>query len=299
MSELEIKQNLFTLEITSQTQLKEQDLNYWWEKKYKEIFESNLEEKNELLINLNNAKENLDKVEFKEILNCLKSNSILNTKKLITKKDNFGREKIKNIREKYQYSIKSNSSLNKIKKKEIDSQNIEFPLLEYIMLLDTKKRKILELRYGLDGQEPLTLSEIGSLLGYTIDEVFEIKLEAIEEIEAIRRKWNFKKNFLSFNSKKLNKKETREKLETLKSNYNSAKKIKNLIVICGSSLSLISFIYFAWSFDSTARKLKREIDYDLPKIIQLEQDFKNQLQKTNISQPNFYPNSNSTWIPPN
>ena len=53
MSELEIKQNLFTLEITSQTQLKEQDLNYWWEKKYKEIFESNLEEKNELLINLN------------------------------------------------------------------------------------------------------------------------------------------------------------------------------------------------------------------------------------------------------
>ena len=58
----EISENLAILGIFSKDQLDKNNLNYWWEKKYKEIFESNLKERNELLINLNNAKDELENI---------------------------------------------------------------------------------------------------------------------------------------------------------------------------------------------------------------------------------------------
>ena len=54
----EISENLAILGIFSKDQLDKHDLDYWWRKKYTQIFESNLEDKNELLINLNNALSN-------------------------------------------------------------------------------------------------------------------------------------------------------------------------------------------------------------------------------------------------
>ena len=65
----EISENLAILGIFSKDQLDKHNLDYWWRKKYTQIFESNLEDKNELLINLNNAKDNLN---FEESLSTCK-----------------------------------------------------------------------------------------------------------------------------------------------------------------------------------------------------------------------------------
>ncbi len=65
--EKQLSENLAILEIFSEEQLTKHNLDYWWRKKYKQIFESNLKDRNELLINLNNAKENLDKIEYAAI----------------------------------------------------------------------------------------------------------------------------------------------------------------------------------------------------------------------------------------
>ena len=67
----EISENLAILGILSKEQLDKHNLDYWQEKKYAQIFESNLKERNELLINLNTAKENLDQIKYEKILNCL------------------------------------------------------------------------------------------------------------------------------------------------------------------------------------------------------------------------------------
>ncbi len=49
--------------------------------------------------------------------------------------------------------------------------------------LDDRERAILNLRYGLDGTEPLTLKEIGRRLGFTREWVRKIEIRALRKLQ--------------------------------------------------------------------------------------------------------------------
>ena len=63
---------LIELGIQNPSQLEENDIIYWWQKKYKEITKNNLENQNELLININNAKEELENIDKKDLIKILR-----------------------------------------------------------------------------------------------------------------------------------------------------------------------------------------------------------------------------------
>ena len=75
MNKEEIIKNLKTIGIQFKSQLDKNDINFWWQKKYTEILKSDLENKNELLISLNNALEDLEKIDIKTIKSQLKTES--------------------------------------------------------------------------------------------------------------------------------------------------------------------------------------------------------------------------------
>ena len=68
-----IIENLEIIGIKFKSQLEKNDINFWWQKKYTEILKSDLENKNELLITLNNALEGLEKIDIKTIKAQLKT----------------------------------------------------------------------------------------------------------------------------------------------------------------------------------------------------------------------------------
>jgi len=49
--------------------------------------------------------------------------------------------------------------------------------------LDGRESKVLRLRYGLDGEEPLTLKEIGAKIHLTRERVRQIECEALRKIK--------------------------------------------------------------------------------------------------------------------
>ena len=65
---------LIDLGIYNPIQLEEYDIFYWWQKKFREIQKDNLKNQNELLININNAKEELENIDKLDLINILKNN---------------------------------------------------------------------------------------------------------------------------------------------------------------------------------------------------------------------------------
>lgn len=65
------------------------------------------------------------------------------------------------------------------------AQSEEFKLiLKLIDSIDERDARVLKLRFGLEGQEPLTLKEVGREVGLTRERVRQIELEALRRIAA-------------------------------------------------------------------------------------------------------------------
>lgn len=55
-------------------------------------------------------------------------------------------------------------------------------ILAYIDQLDTRDARVLRLRFGLEGQEPLTLKQIGLLVGLTRERVRQIEIDSLRRL---------------------------------------------------------------------------------------------------------------------
>ena len=53
---------------------------------------------------------------------------------------------------------------------------------QLLTMIDEREAAILRLRFGLDGQEPLTLKEVGKEVGLTRERVRQIEIEALEKL---------------------------------------------------------------------------------------------------------------------
>ena len=65
---------LKTIGITEYKQLIENDIFYWWQKKYRDVQKNNQKNQNELLIDINSAKEDLELASKQNLLKILKTN---------------------------------------------------------------------------------------------------------------------------------------------------------------------------------------------------------------------------------
>jgi len=65
----------------------------------------------------------------------------------------------------------------------LEADDDRLTLLRRMECLDTRERTILNLRYGLEGEVPLTLKEIGRRLGITREWVRKIELRAVRKLE--------------------------------------------------------------------------------------------------------------------
>ncbi len=59
-------------------------------------------------------------------------------------------------------------------------------LTRILGMLSARERRVLELRYGLDGDEPRTLEDIGRTLGLTRERVRQIELESLRRLSLLR-----------------------------------------------------------------------------------------------------------------
>ncbi|MBD0329236.1 MAG: sigma-70 family RNA polymerase sigma factor [Thermoleophilia bacterium] len=69
---------------------------------------------------------------------------------------------------------------------EVDDSLRSQALREGLAALRERERRVLVLRYGLDGEDPRTLEEIGRRLGLTRERVRQIELEALRRLEGLR-----------------------------------------------------------------------------------------------------------------
>ena len=52
-------------------------------------------------------------------------------------------------------------------------------------MLPRREREVLELRYGLDGHEPLTLEEVGQAFGVTRERIRQIENNTLQKLQAL------------------------------------------------------------------------------------------------------------------
>ena len=59
-------------------------------------------------------------------------------------------------------------------------------LLDALLSLPDREREVVTLRYGIDGNEPRTLEEIGRRLGLTRERVRQIEVETLGQLATVR-----------------------------------------------------------------------------------------------------------------
>ena len=96
MSDKKILDSLEILGITDSGQFNEGDLSFWWKKKYLEIRYGNLskEEKTDILIKINNAKDYLSDVSFQDIDSAFKKSKLNDFSSNLENKNNEFLEKV-------------------------------------------------------------------------------------------------------------------------------------------------------------------------------------------------------------
>jgi RNA polymerase primary sigma factor len=73
-------------------------------------------------------------------------------------------------------------------------------VMKMLEVIDPRQSKVLKLRFGLEGQVPLTLKQIGEKIGLTRERVRQIEMEALSKLESrINQSGNRVLNLLSSN----------------------------------------------------------------------------------------------------
>jgi len=80
--------------------------------------------------------------------------------------------------------------------KELIEESLHKDLESLLNALDERERKIIELRYGLTGEEPKTLTEVGDALGISRERVRQLEQRALKKLKNLAMKKHLK-DFLS------------------------------------------------------------------------------------------------------
>ena len=65
---------------------------------------------------------------------------------------------------------------------EVEQRETIKDILGFLGQLDHRDARVLRLRFGLEGQDPLTLKEIGSVIGLTRERVRQIEIESLRRL---------------------------------------------------------------------------------------------------------------------
>jgi len=80
--------------------------------------------------------------------------------------------------------------------KELIEETIHKELESMLDVLDEREKEIIKMRYGLDGEEPRTLEEVGEKLGISRERVRQLEQRALKKLKAVALKKHLK-DFLS------------------------------------------------------------------------------------------------------
>ncbi len=80
--------------------------------------------------------------------------------------------------------------------KEVVEESLHKELTKLIKALDERERAIIKHRYGLEGEEPKTLNEVGEMLGISRERVRQLENRALKKLRALAMKRHLK-DFLS------------------------------------------------------------------------------------------------------
>ena len=223
MNKEAIIENLEIIGIKFKSQLEENDINFWWQKKYTEILKSDFENKNELLISLNNALEDLEKIDISLIDAELKTK--LSKKK--TPKSSKSSKKNKESYENKSFNIPEDGEKerqlkiekelglnnNKTSKDNLTSNilieanknhkeqrkqiilnsrssltKIQFNNQRWLNQLEKQEIDIVNMLFGINGEEVFTNSEIAEVLDISQTTVKDIKSKAFNQLHNDMRK---------------------------------------------------------------------------------------------------------------
>lgn len=70
----------------------------------------------------------------------------------------------------------------------LQQEDIAQHLELWLSKLDERQRKVVKLRFGLDGQDAYTLEEVGAVIGTTREQVRQVQLEALKRLRDILEK---------------------------------------------------------------------------------------------------------------